>query len=76
MDTPEQIEEARLRAQLIKTRKIAQQALQDVLANTEDREDDRIYEEHGAEALAVHRMMRGRPTSPLPQNQTQSPKKS
>ena len=78
MDTPEQTKAALSQAEIIKVRRIAQQALQDVLANTEDREDDRMYEEQGAGALAMLRMSREgpAPTAIPAQYQTPAPKKT
>ncbi len=59
---------------LEEVRRTARESYQEVMARTEDREDDRIYEEYGAGALAMLRMSRDTATPTPPQYRT-PPKK-
>ena len=65
MLTPEEVAE---------TRRLAEESYQEFMSRTEDREDDRVYEEQGAGALAMLRMSRDTETPTPPQYQ-RPPKK-
>ena len=65
-------------AEIEQLRQAAKQSLQEFMSRTEDREDDRVYEEQGAGALAMLRMSREgpAPTAISVQYQTPAPKKT
>ena len=50
--------------------RLGEASYQEVMSRTEDREDDRIYEEYGAGALAMLRMSRDTATPTPPQYRT------
>ena len=60
--------------ELAKTIRLAKESYEEVMSRTEDREDDRIYEEYGAGALAMLRMSRDTAT-PTPAQYQKPPKK-
>ena len=49
--------------------KLAEDSYQEFMSRTEDREDDRVYQEQGAGALAMLRMSRDTATPTPPQYQ-------
>jgi len=56
--------------------RLGEASYQEVMSRTEDREDDRIYEEYGAGALAMLRMSRDTATPTPAQYQTPAQKKT
>jgi len=50
--------------------KLAEDSYQEFMSRTEDREDDRVYQEQGAGALAMLRMSRDTATPTPPQYRT------
>ena len=50
--------------------KLAEESYQEFMSRTEDREDDKVYEEQGPEALAMLRMSRDTATPTPPQYRT------
>ena len=50
--------------------KLAEDSYQEFMSRTEDREDDRVYQEQGAGALAMLRMSRNTATPTPPQYRT------
>jgi len=62
--------------EMAETIRLAEESYQEVMSRTQDREDDRIYEEYGAGALAMLRMSRDTATPTPPQYQTPAKKKT
>ena len=60
--------------ELAKTIRLAEESYEEVMSRTQDREDDRVYQEQGAGALAMLRMSRDTAT-PTPAQYQKPPKK-
>lgn len=81
LDTANRHMEARDHAYPLTPKEIAEidksveESWQEFMSRTEDREDDRIYEEYGAGALAMLRMSRDTPT-PKPPYKTRPAQKN
>ena len=60
--------------EMAETIRLAEESYQEVMSRTQDREDDRVYQEQGAGALAMLRMSRDTAT-PTPSQYQKPPKK-